>query len=77
MLETCWNALNPGGRLVANAVTLEGEQKLVQWQKVNAEKNGASGDLARLAVSHVETIGKFQSWKEVRSVTQLTVIKCY
>ena len=77
MLETCWNALNPGGRLVANAVTLEGEQKLVQWQKVNAEKNDASGDLARLAVSHVETIGKFQSWKEVRSVTQLTVIKCY
>ena len=77
MLETCWNALNPGGRLVANAVTLEGEQKLVQWQKVNAEKNGASGDLARLAVSHVETIGKFQSWKELRSVTQLTVIKCY
>ena len=77
MLETCWNALNPGGRLVANAVTLEGEQKLVQWQKVNAEKNGASGDLARLAVSHVETIGKFQSWKEVRTVTQLTVIKCY
>ena len=77
MLETCWNALNPGGRLVANAVTLEGEQKLVQWQKFNAEKNGASGDLARLAVSHVETIGKFQSWKEVRSVTQLTVIKCY
>ena len=77
MLETCWNALNPGGRLVANAVTLEGEQKLVQWQKVNAEKNGASGDLARLAVSHVETIGKFQSWKEVRSVTQLTVTKCY
>ncbi|MED6339500.1 MAG: precorrin-6y C5,15-methyltransferase (decarboxylating) subunit CbiE [SAR324 cluster bacterium] len=77
MLETCWNALNPGGRLVANAVTLEGEQKLVQWQKVNAEKNGASGDLARLAVSHVETLGKFQSWKEVRTVTQLTVIKCY
>ena len=77
MLETCWNALNPGGRLVANAVTLEGEQKLVQWQKVNAEKNGASGDLARLAVSHVETIGKFQSWKELRSVIQLTVIKRY
>ena len=77
MLEICWNALNPGGRLVANAVTLEGEQKLLQWQKVNAEKYGACGDLTRLAVSHVETIGKFQSWKEVRSVTQLAVIKCY
>jgi len=28
-----------------------------------------------LAVSHVESIGKFQSWKEARSVTQLAVIK--
>jgi precorrin-6Y C5,15-methyltransferase (decarboxylating) len=77
-LETCWNALKPGGRLVANAVTLEGEQKLLQWQKENAGKSAvASGDLTRLAVSHVENIGKFQSWKEARSVTQLAVIKSY
>jgi precorrin-6Y C5,15-methyltransferase (decarboxylating) len=77
MLEICWNALKPGGRLVANAVTLEGEQKLLQWQKENAEKSGASGDLTRLAVSHVENIGKFKSWKDARSVTQLAVIKKY
>ena len=56
MLETCWNALNPGGRLVANAVTLEGEQKLVQWQKVNAEKNGASG---------IWLVWLFRMWKQL------------
>jgi precorrin-6Y C5,15-methyltransferase (decarboxylating) len=75
VLEMCWHALKPGGRLVANAVTLEGDQKLLQWQKENAGKSAASGDLTRLAVSHVESIGKFQSWKEARSVTQLAVIK--
>ena len=77
MLEICWNALKPGGRLVANAVTLEGEQTLIQWQKENSGKSAASGDLTRLAVSHVEKIGKFQSWKTLRPVTQLAVIKKY
>ena len=28
LIERCWEALRPGGRLVANAVTLEGEQVL-------------------------------------------------
>ncbi len=77
LLQTCWNALKPGGRLLANAVTLESEQKLIQWQNENAEKSGASGDLTRLSVSHVEKIGKFQAWKATRPVTQLAVIKNY
>ncbi|MBC8259619.1 MAG: precorrin-6y C5,15-methyltransferase (decarboxylating) subunit CbiE [SAR324 cluster bacterium] len=74
MLETCWNALKPGGRLVANAVTLEGEQKLLQWQNENVD---AGGNLTRLSISRAETIGKFQGWKTLRPVTQLAVIKCY
>ena len=77
LLQTCWNALKPGGRLVANAVTLEGEQKLLQWQNENAGKSGASGDLTRLSISRAEKIGKFQGWKEMRSVIQLAVIKGY
>jgi precorrin-6Y C5,15-methyltransferase (decarboxylating) len=75
LLETCWNALKPGGRLVANAVTLEGEQKLLQWQNKNSGKSGASGDLTRLSISRAEKIGRFQGWKEIRSVIQLAVIK--
>jgi len=77
LLQTCWNALKPGGRLVANAVTLEGEQKLLQWQNENAGKSGASSDLTRLSISRAEKIGKFQGWKEMRSVIQLAVIKKY
>ncbi|MEO1823541.1 MAG: precorrin-6y C5,15-methyltransferase (decarboxylating) subunit CbiE [Candidatus Lambdaproteobacteria bacterium] len=77
LLQTCWTALKPGGRLVANAVTLEGEQKLLQWQNENAGKSGASGDLTRLSISRAEKIGKFQGWKEMRSVIQLAVIKKY
>ena len=77
LLQTCWTALKPGGRLVANAVTLEGEQKLLQWQNENAGKPGASGDLTRLSISRAEKIGKFQGWKEMRSVIQLAVIKKY
>jgi len=77
LLQTCWNVLKPGGRLVANAVTLEGEQKLLQWQNENAGKSGAIGDLTRLSISRAEKIGKFQGWKEMRSVIQLAVIKGY
>ncbi len=69
LLKICWNALNPGGRLVSNVVTLEGEKKLLDWQ------SEYGGDLTRLNVSHVEKIGKFQGWKELRSVTQLSLIK--
>ena len=77
LLQACWNVLKPGGRLVANAVTLEGEQKLLQWQNENAGKSCASGDLTRLSISRAEKIGKFQGWKEMRSVIQLAVIKKY
>tara|TARA_Y100001970_G_C14243851_1_gene866650 strand:+ start:2128 stop:3369 length:1242 start_codon:yes stop_codon:yes gene_type:complete len=69
ILQTCWKNLNPGGRLVSNVVTLEGEKVLLGWQS----KYG--GELTRLNISHVEQIGKFEGWKEVRSVTQLALVK--
>ena len=71
VLNACWNSLNRGGRMVSNAITIEGEKKLLEWQNENG------GDLTRLNVSHVEKIGKFMGWKEFRSVTQLAIIKKY
>lgn len=71
LMDTCWKALKPGGRLVANSVTLESEQQLLKWQKING------GDLSRLNLSHAESIGKFQGWESLRPVTQLSVIKNY
>jgi precorrin-6B C5,15-methyltransferase / cobalt-precorrin-6B C5,C15-methyltransferase len=64
ILENCWNALLPGGRMVVNVVTLEGEQRLFQWY----EKVG--GTFTRIAIQRAEPIGKFLGWKAMSPVTQ-------
>ncbi len=69
VVETVWRALKPGGRLVANAVTLEGEQVLT-----NAHGT-FSGDLSRIAVSHAEPVGKRTGWRPAMQVTQWSVTK--
>lgn len=69
VFEGGWQALKPGGRLVANAVTLEGEQRLF-------EIHGAfGGRLTRLNISRAEKIGGFTGWKPFRQVTQLRLVK--
>ena len=69
LLERCWAALKPGGRLVANAVTLEGEQALVAWQ---GEKGGS---LTRISVARAEPVGPFRGWRAAMPVTQLSAVK--
>jgi precorrin-6Y C5,15-methyltransferase (decarboxylating) len=69
LLETLWDALAPGGRLVANAVTLGGEAHLLAWQA----RNG--GTLTRLAVSRAVPIGRHLGWRPLMPVTQLAAIK--
>jgi precorrin-6Y C5,15-methyltransferase (decarboxylating) len=69
LLDFCWQALAPGGRLVANAVTVEAEAVLVRF----AEAHG--GELTRLSVSRLEEIGGFHGWLPARPVTQLRAVK--
>jgi precorrin-6Y C5,15-methyltransferase (decarboxylating) len=69
LLDACWNALKPGGRLVANAVTAEAEAVLLAWQS----RNG--GDLTRLAVSRLSTTGRFHTWHPLMPVTQYLGVK--
>ncbi|GAA2391137.1 bifunctional cobalt-precorrin-7 (C(5))-methyltransferase/cobalt-precorrin-6B (C(15))-methyltransferase [Nonomuraea africana] len=69
LLETCWAALPPGGRLVANAVTLESESVLTGWYG----RHG--GDLVRLAVSRSAPVGGFTGWKSMMPVTIWTATK--
>jgi precorrin-6B C5,15-methyltransferase / cobalt-precorrin-6B C5,C15-methyltransferase len=69
LLETCWQALPLGGRLVVNVVTVEGEQKLFTWY----QKFG--GSFTRIAIQRAEPIGKFLGWKAMAPVTQWTVVK--
>ncbi|MBK1667835.1 cobalamin biosynthesis bifunctional protein CbiET [Rhodovibrio sodomensis] len=69
ILPACWQALKPGGRLVANAVTLEGEAALLAW---HAEHGG---ELTRLQVSRADPIGPYHGWRPLMAVTQLTAAK--
>ena len=72
LLEACWDALSLGGRLVANGVTLEAEQRLLFFQ------NEFGGDLTRMAVSRaapVGPVGRLQAFQPLKQVTQLVTIK--
>ena len=69
IVETCMNALPSGGRLVANAVTLEGEQVLAQsWKRYG-------GDLCRIAISRADPIGGLTGWRPLMPVTQWSLVK--
>jgi precorrin-6Y C5,15-methyltransferase (decarboxylating) len=69
VLDACWAALRPGGRLVANAVTLQTESALV------ARCTELGGDLIRLEVSHAVALGRFTGWHAEHPVTQWAAIK--
>ncbi|MFE0187180.1 precorrin-6Y C5,15-methyltransferase (decarboxylating) subunit CbiT [Streptomyces sp. NPDC058989] len=69
LLAACWEALPPGGRIVANTVTLESEALLTEWYR----RHG--GDLIRLAVSHAVPVGGFTGWRQAMPVTQWAAVK--
>jgi precorrin-6B C5,15-methyltransferase / cobalt-precorrin-6B C5,C15-methyltransferase len=69
LLEALWAALRPGGRLVANVVSLEGERAILAWQA----RRG--GELARIALSRAEPLGGHHAWRPLLPVTQLTATK--
>ncbi|MEA5554639.1 precorrin-6y C5,15-methyltransferase (decarboxylating) subunit CbiE [Anabaena cylindrica UHCC 0172] len=64
LFDICWNALRPGGRMVANVVTLEGEQTLFEWYAK------VGGNFTRISIQRAEPIGKFLGWKGMSQVTQ-------
>lgn len=69
LLDRCWQALRPGGRLVANAVTVAGEASLM------ARYAAHGGDLVRLAISRAEPLAGEAAWRALRPVTQLCQVK--
>ncbi|PAX60146.1 precorrin-6y C5,15-methyltransferase (decarboxylating) subunit CbiE [Brunnivagina elsteri] len=69
LFDICWDILPIGGRLVANVVTIEGEQKLFAW------RDQIGGELIRIAIQRAEPIGKFSGWRAIAPVTQWVVIK--
>jgi precorrin-6Y C5,15-methyltransferase (decarboxylating) len=69
VFEPAWAELKPLGRLVANAVTLESEQVLVDLQ----QKHG--GELAKISISRVQAVGPYRGWKPLMPVTQWSLVK--
>ncbi|HET9137945.1 precorrin-6y C5,15-methyltransferase (decarboxylating) subunit CbiE [Actinophytocola sp.] len=67
MLEACWSALPPGGRLVANAVTLDSEAVLADWHR------NLGGTLTRIEISRASPLGSFTSWRPQLPITQWTI----
>ncbi len=64
VLQACESALAPGGRLVANAVTVEAEAVLADWHR------RLGGRLIRIAVQRAEPVGGFTGWRAAMPVTQ-------
>ena len=64
VLDGAWASLKPGGRLVANAVTLESEAQLGECFK----RHG--GELVRLQLARAEPVGTMFGWRAAMPVTQ-------
>ncbi|CAA9510152.1 MAG: Precorrin-6Y C(5,15)-methyltransferase [decarboxylating], partial [uncultured Solirubrobacteraceae bacterium] len=69
LLAGCWAALGTGGRIVANTVTLEGEQAVAAARAVHG------GTLTRIEISHAEPVGGFTGWRAQMPVVQWSAIK--
>lgn len=69
VLAHCWAQLRPGGRLVANAVTLQSEIALAHFR----QRHG--GELTRIHVAHTQPLGSFDTWRQALPITLLDVVK--
>jgi precorrin-6Y C5,15-methyltransferase (decarboxylating) len=69
VVEACLSALPSGGRLVANAVTLESEAVLAAlYAKLG-------GGLTRIAVNRASPVGGFTGWRAMMPVTIWAMVK--
>ena len=69
LLDACWAALVPGGRLVVHGVTVETEVLLHEM------RGRLGGSMTRIAVEDLDTIGSLHGWKPARSIVQWSVEK--
>ena len=69
VLGAALGALRSGGRLVANAVTLETEALLM------ARHAALGGELTRIAIARADAVGERTGWRPAMPVTQWTWVK--
>lgn len=69
VVDAGWSALPPGGRLVANAVTVEGQTVLTAaWQDLG-------GDLSRIMLERAGPVGQMNGWRAAMPVMQWAVVR--
>ncbi len=64
VIEPSWHALKSGGRIVVNAVTLEGEAALID------AFTRLGGELLRIDLARTDSIGTLTGWRTAMPVTQ-------
>jgi precorrin-6B C5,15-methyltransferase / cobalt-precorrin-6B C5,C15-methyltransferase len=69
VFDAAWANLKSGGRMVCNVVTIEGEMHLYDLH----EKHG--GELVRMDISTLTSVGPYRAMKPRMSVVQWSVIK--
>ncbi len=69
VLDKTIAALQSGGRLVVNAVTIETEGRLL------ARRAGLGGELIRIAIARADAIGSKTGWRPALPVTQWVWVK--
>jgi precorrin-6B C5,15-methyltransferase / cobalt-precorrin-6B C5,C15-methyltransferase len=69
VFETAWTALEPGGRMVVNAVTLETEVRLSDLFACHG------GALRRIAIARAEPLGRLHGWRTALPITQWAATK--
>lgn len=69
VVAACWRALRPGGRLVANGVTLESQAEMTRLQQ------RLGGALLRIDIAHQVPVGSFTGWRPAMPVVQWSVTK--
>lgn len=69
LLEQAWQRLAAGGRLVATAVTVEGEAQLHRFADHHP------GTMFRMGIDHLEPLGNFSGWQPARSLVFYTADK--
>jgi len=69
IFEACWRALESGGRLVVNSVSLQTEALLLRLHEVHG------GELRRLSVDSVVKLGTMSGWRPAMPVMQWRIDK--
>ena len=69
LVDAAWNALPSGGRLVANAVTIEAQAELTR------RHNELGGELMAIAIARTEPVGRFRAFRPAMPVQQWSITR--